>query len=189
MNLEEFDDKCVRLTTSWGEVFEGTASYFSREYVIHEYGYQQEALRIVPILFCKSHISGIVSLEDVNGPFGHFSGKYGLLEKKCLEWGTDMIEEVFDSEDDIQILRMLLCMNDHFQSLTDRAVSGMAPWRSGSSVSNSEDDEDEQGPVYLGELGKMLNSLVKYSESAEVVNEAKGLLARLAEYFPTDPAF
>ena len=67
--------------------------------------------------------------------------------------------------------------------LADRAVPGMAPWRSGMSVSESEDDEGEQGPVYLGELEKMLSTLVKYNENEEVVNEAKDLLEQFSAYF------
>ncbi len=183
MDLNKFDGKCIRITTTSGEAFEGVVSYDDREYAFHEYGYDQEALRLTPIVFYKDEIKSVISLEDVNGPFGHYSEKYGLLEKKCLEWGTDMIEEVLDSEDDSQILRMLDCMKDHFQSLADRAVPGMAPWRSGISVSKSEEDESEQGPVYLGELEKMLSTLVKYNENEEVVNEAKGLLEQFSAYF------
>ena len=183
MNLKKLDGKCVRIVTVWGEVFEGVASYDDREYALHEYGHDQEALQLVPIVFYKDDILSVISLEDVNGPFGHYSEKYGLLEKKCLEWGTDMIEEVFDSEDESQILRLLVCMKDHFQSLADRAVPGIAPWRSGTSISEPEDDENEQGPVYLGELENMLRSLVKYNENEEVVDEAKGLLEQLSAYF------
>ena len=182
MNLAIFDGKCVRIITTWGEVFEGVASYDDKEYAFHEYGHDQEALRLTPIVFYKNDILSVISLEDVNGPFGHYSEKYGLLEKKCIEWGTDLIEEVFDSEDDRQILRMLACMKDDFQILADRAVPGMAPWRSGMSISK-EDDENEQGPVYLGELEKMLSTLVKYNENEEVVNEAKGLLEQFTAYF------
>ena len=176
MNLAKYDGKCVRILTTWGEVFEGVASFDDREYAFHEYGHDEEALRLTPIIFYKSDISSVISLEDVNGPFGHYSERYGLLEMKCLEWGTDMIEEVFDSEDDSQILRMLACIKEHFQSLADRAVPGMAPWRSGKSESQS---EDETGPVYLGELENMLNTLVRYSSNSEVVNEAKTMLERL----------
>ena len=180
MDLKNYDDKCVRITTSWGEVYEGIVSYESREYALHEYGRDQEALHMVPILFFKDDIHSVTSLEDVKGPYGHYSEKYGLLEKKCLAWGTDMMEEVFDSEDDIQMLRLLACMNDHFQSLADRAVPGMAPWRSGDSV--AEDDENEQGPVYMGELEGMLEALVRHRQNEEVVKEAKGFLERLAAY-------
>ena len=183
MNLSTFDGKCVRIVTTWGEVFEGVVSYDDKEYAFHEYGHDQEALHLTPIIFYKDDILSVISLEDVNGPFGHYSEKYGLLEKKCLEWGTDMIEEVFDSEDDSQILRMLAYMNDHFQILAERVVPGIAPWRSGKSISKSEDAENELGPVYLGELENMLSTLVKYNENEEVVSEAKGLLERLSAYF------
>ena len=179
MNLKSFDNKCVRITVASGELYEGVVSYFSDEYVFHEYGCHQEALYLTPILFYKDDISNIISLEDVNGPFGHYSERYGLLEKQCLKWGTDMIEEVLDSENDTQILRMLACMKDNIQTLADRAVPGMAPWRSGKSVSESEDDENRQGPVYLGELEKMLSTLVKYNRNAEVVKAAGSLLERL----------
>ena len=183
MKLDRFDGKCVRIITVSGEVFEGVVSYDDREYAFHEYGHDQEALRLTPIVFYKNDILRVISLEDVNGPFGHYSEKYGLLEKKCLEWGTDLIEEVLDSEDDSQILRMLACMKDNFQTLADRAVPGIAPWRSGISLSESEEDENEQGPVYMGELENMLSTLVKCSENEEVVNEAKNLLDRFSAYF------
>ena len=190
MNLANYDGKCVRIITTWGEVFEGVVSYDDREYAFHEYGRDQEALHLTPILLFKNDILNVISLEDVDGPFGHYSEKYGLLEEKCLEWGTDMIDEVFESEDDVQILRMLACMNDHFQSLVDRAVPGLAPWRSKNSTWQAEDDdENEQGPVYWGELEIMLNTLVKYNENEEVVKEAKSLLDRLSLsiVFPPEP--
>ena len=177
MDLKCFDDKCVRITTDWGEVFEGIVSYCDEEYMAHEYGHSQEALHMPPIIFYKDDIADVISLEDVNGPFGHFSEKYGLLEKKCLEWGTDEIEEVFDTEDDTQILRMLECLNDNYQSLADRTLPGMAPWRFGGASQSEE--ESEQGPIYLGELEKMLQTLIKYSADQEVVKQAKSLLERL----------
>ncbi len=184
MNLEKFDEKCVRIITVSGEVFEGIASYDSEDYAFHEYGRDEEALHLTPIVFFKKEISNVISLEDVNGPFGHYSEKYGLLEKKCLEWGTDLIEEVLDSEDNSEILRMLACMEDHFQTLLDRGIPGIAPWRKGMRMPEPEDDESELGPVYLGELENMLNSLVKYNDDKEVVKEAKALLDQLAERFP-----
>ena len=181
MDLKIFDDKCVRILTASGEVYEGIVSYCGREYVFHEYGRDQEALVLTPILFYQDDIVSVTSLEEVDGPFGHYSEKYGLLEKKCLEWGSDLIEEVLASEDDTQILRMLACMKDALQSLAERAVPGMAPWRSGNSILRAEEDEDEPGPVYRGELESMLETLVKYNENEEVVHEAKELLKRLSK--------
>ena len=179
MELKSYDNKCVRILTSTGEVYEGIVSYCGHEYVFHEYGCDQEALYLTPILFYEDDIESVISLEAVDGPFGHYSEKYGLLEKKCLEWGSDMIEEILASEDDTQILRMLACMKDHLQSLAARAVPGMAPWRSGNSMLDSEEDENEPGPVYRGELESMLDTLVKHSGNEEVIREAENLLERL----------
>ena len=221
MDLKCFDNQCVRITTVSGEIYEGIVSYCSKEYVFHEYGQEEEALLLVPILLYKADIADIVSLENAEGPYGHFSEKYGLLEMKCIRWGTDLIEEVFETEDDEQILRMLACMKDHFPSLMDRAVSGPAPWRSAGGdgrtgecakdgrdreagaegpekdgkdrevvVEDSENDgkcdEDEQGPVYLGELENMLMTLVKYNGNEEVVREAKEFQGRLAAELAPD---
>ena len=181
MELKSFDNKCVRLLIASGEEYEGTVSYCGREYVFHEYGCDQEALVLSPMLFYKDDIVSVTSLEEVDGPFGHYSEKYGLLEKKCLEWGSDLIEEVLESEDDTRILRMLACMKDSFQSLAARAIPGMAPWRGGNSMSGSEQNEDESGPVYRGELENMLRTLVQYNGNDEVVREAKELLERLSK--------
>ena len=181
MDLKSFDDKCVRILTASGEVYEGIVSYCGREYVFHEYGRDQEALVLTPMLFYQDDIASVISLEEVDGPFGHYSEKYGLLEKKCLECGSDLIEEVLASEDNTQILRMLACMKDHLRSLAERALPGMAPWRSGNSTSSTEDAENEPGPVYRGELENMLETLVTYNENDEVVREAKNLLERLSK--------
>ena len=59
MDLRYFDNKCVRITVVSGNVYEGTASYLGREYVYHEYGCDQEALYITPIMFYKNDISSI----------------------------------------------------------------------------------------------------------------------------------
>ncbi len=180
MELKSFDNKCVRILTASGEIYEGIVSYCGREYVFHEYGRDQEALLLNPMLFYQDDIASVTSLEEVDGPFGHYSEKYGLLEKKCLEWGTDLIEEILESEDDTQILRMLACMKDALPSLAERAVPGMAPWRSGNSTWSAEEDENEPGPVYRGELENMLGTLVRYNGNEEVVREAKELLERLS---------
>ncbi len=177
MDLRYFDNKCVRITVVSGNVYEGTASYLGREYVYHEYGCDQEALYITPIMFYKNDISSIMDLENTNGIFGHYSDKYGLLEKECLDGGTDLIGEIFASDDDDQILRMLYCMNDSFRSIIDRGVPGEAPWRSGMSMKRDNVEEDE--PIYLGELEDMLDTLVKYNKDDRIVKEANNLLERL----------
>ena len=51
MDLNKFDGKCVRIITTSGEVFEGIVSYDDREYAFHEYGHDEEALRLTPVVF------------------------------------------------------------------------------------------------------------------------------------------
>lgn len=180
MELKSFDDKCVRILTVSGEKYEGIVSYCGREYVFHEYGCDQEALLLAPVLFYQDDIVSVTSLEEVDGPFGHYSEKYGLWEKKCLAWGSDMIEEALATEDDIRIRRMLACMKDALPALAARAVPGMAPWRGGNSMPGAEESEDEPGPVYRGELENMLSALVNHNGNKEVVREARELLERLS---------
>lgn len=158
MELRDYDEKCVRITDALGDVYEGRATYYNRDYVFHEYGCDQEALCLTPVMFYQDDIASIVSLEDINGPFGHYSERYGLLERTCLKEGTDLIGEVFDSEDNERILRMLYCLHDSFEPLADETVPGMAPWM---------------------ELKNMLDTLVKNNQDDRVVNEAKKLLERI----------
>ena len=54
MDLKSFDNKCVRIVTTFGEIYEGTVSFEDREYAFHEYGHDQEALRLTPIVFIKT---------------------------------------------------------------------------------------------------------------------------------------
>ena len=180
MDLKCFDNQCAKVTTVDGEVYEGIVTYQSREYVLHEYGIDEEALCMVPVLFCESEIAAVESLETVDGPFGHYSGTYGHLEQKSLEWGTDVIEEIFETDDDTGILRMLACMKDQFPVLMKNARPGMAPWRTRSSLQAEEDGETEDGPVYLGELEHMLKTLILRS-SGDVQRNAEEMLTRICQ--------
>ena len=94
-----------------------------------------------------------------------------------MDGGTDLIGEIFDTDDNDQILRMLYCMNDSFQSIIDRGVPGKAPWRSGMSMKR--DNAEEDAAIYLGELEDMLDNLVKYNKDDRIVKEANILLERL----------
>ena len=62
MDLNKYDGRCVRIITTSGEVFEGVVSYDDREYAFHEYGHDEEALRLTPILFYRNEKSQIIDL-------------------------------------------------------------------------------------------------------------------------------
>ncbi len=63
MELAAYDEKTVRITDVWGEIFEGEAVYDSEEYCEHEYGWAEESLNIDRWLFRRSDIASIELLE------------------------------------------------------------------------------------------------------------------------------
>ena len=67
MDLLSFDNKNVRLTAKWGQIFEGEATYDSEEYSEHEYGWAEDGLNIDNWLFRRSDIASIERLEGEPG--------------------------------------------------------------------------------------------------------------------------
>ena len=115
LKLAQYDNKCVRLVDSLGNVVEGVASYNSQDYNEHEYGRDEDGLQLASFLFFRSDITEITSLEEVEGPYGHFSGPYGWLEEQYVEEGAEGVEELLDSEDEVHISRLLTCLEDHLK--------------------------------------------------------------------------
>ncbi len=113
VDLKEFDEKCVRITDRWGDVFEGICSYNSDEYDEHEFGRAEESLQILNFLFYKSDINKIESLEDHTGPFGRFLDPFGKLEELTVEDGIDSINDVLFDEDEEHVLRLLRCLGEY----------------------------------------------------------------------------
>ena len=63
MDLSAYDEKRVRSSTVWGEVFEGEAVFDSEEYCEHEYGWAEESLNMDHWMFRRSDIASIELLE------------------------------------------------------------------------------------------------------------------------------
>ncbi len=61
--LSAFDGKTVRLTTAFGETFDGECVFDSEEYCEHEYGEAMAALRIDNWLFYADQITGVQPIE------------------------------------------------------------------------------------------------------------------------------
>lgn len=119
MNLKKYDDARVRLTTVWGEVFEGVCSYNSREYTEAAFGQDEESLQMPFFLFYKGDVKKIELLPD-GGPYGGYSAKYGHLEETVLEEGVDGIEEILADEEYESIYRLLVCLEDRLTQGDDR---------------------------------------------------------------------
>lgn len=113
MKLNKYDNKCVKIITYDDEEFEGICIHNSNEYDEHEFGRNEESLQIENMLFYKSDIREIYSLENNNGPYGMFTDKYGDLEKETVEAGIDFIEDVLESEEEKHVYRLLEYLIDH----------------------------------------------------------------------------
>lgn len=64
MRLSKFDEKTVRITTDDGAQFDGEAIFNNAEYMLAEYGRDEDALQIDDFLFYKSDIKKVSLLED-----------------------------------------------------------------------------------------------------------------------------
>ena len=144
MNLKKYDEKLVRISCIDGKDYEGICYYNSNEYNYHEYGVDEDGLQIACFLFYKSDIKKVVLLDN-------FSDKYGLIEKEAFEDGIDLIEEIFEREEDEHIYRMLLYIKDH--------------------LSNCNVEKDK--------LIKLLDILIKYNEDERVIKESKNIKNKL----------
>ena len=115
MKLNKYDNKLVKITTIEDDIFEGICSYDNVEFNEAEYGESEESLTIECLKFYKNSIKDVSIIDK-------FSSKYGLLEEVISNDGTDLIEEVFDSEDDTHILRELYYLEDHKELINDEII-------------------------------------------------------------------
>ena len=143
MNLNKYDNKKVRLKTIYGDTFEGISYFYSHDYNEHEYGVDEESIHMSHIMIYKSQIKKIEQIQD-------FSSDYGELEEAVIEDGVDIIDEVFESDDDISIYRLLMCIDDKIESFKNNK-----------------------------ELVKLLDRLIKYNEDKEVLEKAKSIRVKM----------
>ena len=95
MNLFEYQDKYVRVTDKWGNVFEGIASGFPAGYGLHEFDRDEESVNVAGHQIFESDIASIESVD----PHGSaeiatenlFLGKYRPEDAEDLykEFGCD----------------------------------------------------------------------------------------------------
>ena len=149
MTLNEFDDKCVRITCKNGEVFEGICIYCNEEFNEVEYGRREESLDIVNVKFYKNCIKKVESLEDHKGPYGRFSEEYGKFEEETVKDGTDSIEEVLFSEEDEHIYRLLAYLYKYEKELS-----------------------------YQDDISKIIKEVLKYNNNYKVKEEAQKLIEK-----------
>ena len=106
MNIKKYDNKMVRVETIYDDIYEGISYFYSEEYNNHEYGENEDSIQMSHIMIYKSQIKSINEIDN-------FSNDYGKLEEEIVDSGLDLIEEVFESDDDISIFRLLLCIENY----------------------------------------------------------------------------
>lgn len=141
MKLNKFDNKKVKIECIDGNTYEGLCSYNSRDYNFHEFGRDEECLQVGVYLFFKNDIEKIKEINE-------YTSIYGKLEEEIIN-DIDLIEEILDSEDNEQIIRLLLCIKDNYEEINQK--------------------EDLKG---------LLNTLIKYNKDKEIIKLAKELLSK-----------
>lgn len=66
MNLSRYDDEMVRVTDPDGRVFTGVADVYCAEYGLHEYGREEESVRLGDYLFFERDIAAIEPLPNLS---------------------------------------------------------------------------------------------------------------------------
>ena len=114
MNIKKYDNKCVKIIDTSNKIYEGICSYNSSEYNNHEYGKNEESIKILNIIFYKSDIKKI----EINNNFS--SNRYGNLELLIIDSGMDFIEDAIDYGEKIHNDRLILCIKDNLDKFNDK---------------------------------------------------------------------
>jgi hypothetical protein len=154
MNLKKYDEKCVRIEDTEGNVFEGICWYSDHEYNDHEWGRDEECLQMANFLFFKKDIRKIESLENHRGPYGKYTAAYGLLEEMNVKDGIDSIESELECEEDEHVLRLLACLEYYMEPVGEYAL----PWRA--------------------EVIELLRKFRRYTDNEEIAAEIDRLLKK-----------
>ena len=178
-SLRRFDGKCVRITDSLGDVFEGGCDHLSPDYCMHEFGRDEEGLQMLNFIFYKDNIAAIEILEDRGGPWGCFSGPYGTLELMNAADGKDFIDDVLDCEDNDYIVRMLRCLEALFEH-GDRPVfkPGDRPLFKNDVPEDAEDVPFVPDAEWRAGAIDALHTLIKNTVDPEIKAEAERIAAK-----------
>ena len=107
VNLGYYDGKRVRITDSEGEIFEGVAAYYNKDYCEHEYGRREPCLQIANFTFFRSDVKDIETIR------GQYAAPFGRIEELNFQDGIDSIEDELFCEEDESVCRMLSCIEAH----------------------------------------------------------------------------
>ena len=114
--LSALDDRCVRVTLTCGDVFEGVCQYNSAEYNEIEYGEDEEGIEVGDRLLYESQIEKIELIEDEDA----FLQTFGVIEEDAVRDGFDAVEDIFFSDEPRSMIRLLRCLASQWDTLPDR---------------------------------------------------------------------
>lgn len=110
MNLEDLDNKRVRIHCIDGNSYEGIANFFSDEYNEMEYGNNEDSIQLLNMIFYKNDITNIELLDK-------FSNSYGLVEESVVLEAFDELEDYLLEEEEEIKERLLNCLKENKNKL------------------------------------------------------------------------
>lgn len=118
MNLSDYDGKCVRITDTAGNVYDGICEFDSAEYCEHAFGRREAALEIMDTLFFAGDIESVEVLTDVGGEFGCFRDAYGRIEEQLVADGAGAICDALEDAalgdvEPLHAARLIRCLAAH----------------------------------------------------------------------------
>lgn len=151
MKLRKYENKCVKIVTTYEETFEGICTYNDEEYSEHEFGRKEECLQIENFLFYKNYIKEIHDLENNKGPYGKFTQPYGKLEELTVEDGIDSIKDILFSEEEEHAYRLLSYIENHINLISE----------------------------YQSEMLEILKDLMKYTKNRKIKEKVNLIISKL----------
>ena len=105
MKLSGFDDKFIKLETTYGETVWGACMYNSRDYSEHEYGRREDALQIANFLFYRTDIKNVELSEQDGIP------PYDMIQVENIKDGYSFYDDEVMFGDPRNIIRFLNCLD------------------------------------------------------------------------------
>ena len=143
--MEKYDNKKIRIIDIDGDIFEGIGDYYTSEMSDAIYGINEECIKMSNTLFFKPDIKKIEVIDD-------FTDKYGYLEESIINEDIDLVEDILETNNDISIYRLLLCIEDNLSSFSK-----------------------EEKDILL----KSLKNIIKYNEDNNLLEEANKIIKEL----------
>ncbi len=96
LNIISYDGKYVRLTDKWGDTLTGHAEHQPAEYCFHEYGVDEEGLRVEGCIVYASQITSVEEIE-MHGTAELFTERLTL--RRYRPWDAEDLYDRFGTDE------------------------------------------------------------------------------------------